>query len=94
MCSLADAIVNAEPLGADPGLDSCSGTRSCCSGGPNTYLPFLQACWRQRIPEVWEERGSTTTPRMRPSRRLIFVPENAELLRGLRRVRCTAWPKG
>ena len=19
-------------------------------GGPNTYLPFLQACWRQRIP--------------------------------------------
>ena len=26
-------------------------------GGPNTYLPFLQACWRQRIPETWEARG-------------------------------------
>jgi activator of 2-hydroxyglutaryl-CoA dehydratase len=26
-------------------------------GGRNTYLPFLQECWRKRIPETWEERG-------------------------------------
>ena len=26
-------------------------------GGPNTFLPFLQECWRKRIPETWNERG-------------------------------------
>ena len=26
-------------------------------GGPNTYLPFLQDCWRLRIPQTWDERG-------------------------------------
>ena len=26
-------------------------------GGPNTYLPFLQECWRLRIPQTWDERG-------------------------------------
>ena len=26
-------------------------------GGPNTYLPFLQECWRMRISELWDERG-------------------------------------
>ena len=25
-------------------------TRCCSLGGPNTYLPFLQDCWRMRIP--------------------------------------------
>ena len=29
---------------------------------PNTYLPFLQDCWRQRIPETWAARGYTTDP--------------------------------
>ena len=24
-------------------------------GGPNTYLPFLQDCWRKRIPETWDD---------------------------------------
>ena len=46
-------------------------------GGPNTYLPFLQACWRKRIPETWEERGYAY-PDDRPLEELIYVPENAQ----------------
>ncbi len=47
-------------------------------GGPNTYLPFLQACWRLRIPETWRERGYTF-PQDIPVEELIKVPKNAEL---------------
>ena len=47
-------------------------------GGPNTYLPFLQQCWRQRIPEAWAERGYEY-PKDRSIDELIFVPKNAEL---------------
>jgi activator of 2-hydroxyglutaryl-CoA dehydratase/predicted nucleotide-binding protein (sugar kinase/HSP70/actin superfamily) len=46
-------------------------------GGPNTYLPFLQECWRKRIPETWDERGYDW-PRDRPIEETIFVPENAQ----------------
>ena len=46
-------------------------------GGPNTYLPFLQECWRQRIPETWDERGYDY-PKDVPIEELIFVPENAQ----------------
>ena len=69
-------------------------------GGPNTYLPFLQECWRQRIPETWHERGYEY-PKDVPIEELIFVPKNAQyyaaygavlygLLRGRRRRRATA----
>ena len=47
-------------------------------GGPNTYLPFLQDCWRQRIPETWRDRGFEY-PKDVPLTELIFVPDNAEL---------------
>jgi activator of 2-hydroxyglutaryl-CoA dehydratase len=47
-------------------------------GGPNTYLPFLRGCWRQRIPEVWAARGYDY-PRETPIEELVFVPPNAEL---------------
>jgi predicted CoA-substrate-specific enzyme activase len=47
-------------------------------GGPNTYLPFLQECWRQRIPETWRDRGFEY-PRDVPLEELIFVPQNADL---------------
>ncbi len=47
-------------------------------GGPNTYLPFLQECWRQRIPETWRDRGFDY-PKDVPIEELIFVPENADL---------------
>jgi len=46
-------------------------------GGPNTYLPFLQECWRLRIPETWDERGYEY-PKDVPIDELVFVPENSE----------------
>ncbi|MBI2082417.1 MAG: CoA activase [Deltaproteobacteria bacterium] len=46
-------------------------------GGPNTYLPFLQQCWRKRIPETWEQRGYPY-PKDIPIEELILVPENAQ----------------
>ncbi len=45
-------------------------------GGPNTYLPFLQQCWRTRIVEVWHERQLTLPDR--PLEELVQVPENAQ----------------
>src|SRR5947207_5477350 len=47
-------------------------------GGPNTYLPFLQECWRLRIPEAWAERGYEYD-KTRPIDELIFVPKNSDL---------------
>ena len=46
-------------------------------GGPNTYLPFLQECWRYRIPEVWRERN-VDYPQDKPLDELITVPKRAE----------------
>ena len=46
-------------------------------GGPNTYLPFLVECWRQRIPETWESRGYQW-PKDIPIEELVFVPKNAQ----------------
>jgi len=46
-------------------------------GGPNTYLGFLQQCWRERIPEAWNERGYEY-PKDVPIEELIFVPENSQ----------------
>src|SRR5258706_597266 len=47
-------------------------------GGPNTYLPFLQECWRLRIPQTWKDRGFDY-PKDVPIEELIFVPKNADL---------------
>lgn len=74
LCSLADAIVmqNLSVLTRGNTLTA----KVLLLGGPNTYLPFLQQCWKQRIPETWQERG------YRPGHDgedLIIVPENAEL---------------
>jgi len=75
MNSLADAIVlqNLSVLTRGNTLKH----RVLLLGGPNTYLPFLQACWRQRIPETWDERGYQY-PKDMPLEELIFVPENAQ----------------
>ncbi len=75
MNSLADAIVsqNLSVLTRGNTLKS----RVLLLGGPNTYLPFLQACWRLRIPESWEERGYDY-PKDVPIDELIYVPDNAE----------------
>jgi activator of 2-hydroxyglutaryl-CoA dehydratase/predicted nucleotide-binding protein (sugar kinase/HSP70/actin superfamily) len=75
LCSLADAIVlqNLSVLTRGSTLRH----RVILLGGPNTYLPFLQECWRKRIPETWEERGYAW-PKDRPVEETIFVPENAQ----------------
>lgn len=75
MCSLADAIVmqNLSVLTRGNTLRH----RVLLLGGPNTYLPFLQECWRQRIPETWKERGYDY-PKDVPIEELIFVPENSQ----------------
>jgi activator of 2-hydroxyglutaryl-CoA dehydratase/predicted nucleotide-binding protein (sugar kinase/HSP70/actin superfamily) len=76
LCSLADAIVmqNLSVLTRGNTLRP----KVLLLGGPNTYLPFLQQCWRKRIPEIWDERGFDY-PRDVPLEELIPVPENAEL---------------
>jgi len=75
LCSLADAIVlqNLSVLTRGSTLRH----KVILLGGPNTYLPFLQECWRKRIPETWEERGYAY-PKDQPIEEVIFVPENAQ----------------
>ncbi len=74
MNSLADAIVlqNLSVLTRGNTLKA----KVLLLGGPNTYLPFLQDCWRLRIPETWSERGYQ--PPDLPVEELIIVPDNAE----------------
>ncbi len=76
MCSLADAIVmqNLAVLTRGNTLRH----KVLLLGGPNAYLPFLQACWRKRIPETWDERGYAY-PKDVPLDELIIVPANAQL---------------
>jgi activator of 2-hydroxyglutaryl-CoA dehydratase/predicted nucleotide-binding protein (sugar kinase/HSP70/actin superfamily) len=75
LCSLADAIVlqNLSVLTRGSTLQH----KVLLLGGPNTYLPFLQECWRKRIPETWEERGYAW-PKDRPIEETVFVPDNAQ----------------
>ncbi|MFO0757566.1 MAG: BadF/BadG/BcrA/BcrD ATPase family protein [Byssovorax sp.] len=75
LCSLADAIVlqNLSVLTRGSTLKH----KVLLLGGPNTYLPFLQECWRLRIPQTWEERGYAW-PKDRPIEETVFVPENAQ----------------
>jgi activator of 2-hydroxyglutaryl-CoA dehydratase/predicted nucleotide-binding protein (sugar kinase/HSP70/actin superfamily) len=75
MCSLADAIVmqNLSVLTRGNTLRH----KVLLLGGPNAYLPFLQECWRKRIPQTWEDRGYAY-PKDVPIEELIFVPENAQ----------------
>ncbi len=76
LCSLANAIVqqNLSVLTRGNTLPH----KVLLLGGPNTYLRFLQHCWRERIVETWNERGHSF-PREVPIEELIFVPENSEL---------------
>lgn len=75
MCSLADAIVmqNLSVLTRGNTLRH----KVVLLGGPNTYLPFLQECWRKRIPESWEQRGYEY-PKDVPIDELTFIPENSQ----------------
>lgn len=98
LCSLADAIVmqNLSVLTRGNTLKA----RVLLLGGPNTYLPFLQDCWRLRIPQVWRERGYDY-PKDVPIEQLVFVPENAQyyaalgaVLYGLHEEASVGWMKG
>src|SRR3954452_15194867 len=75
MCSLADAIVmqNLSVLTRGNTLRA----KVLLLGGPNTYLPFLQQCWRKRIPQSWEDRAYAY-PKDVPVEELIIVPDNAQ----------------
>jgi activator of 2-hydroxyglutaryl-CoA dehydratase/predicted nucleotide-binding protein (sugar kinase/HSP70/actin superfamily) len=75
MNSLADAIVhqNLSVLARGNTLQA----KVLLLGGPNTYLPFLQDCWRKRIPETWAARDYEYD-RDIPLDELILVPDNAE----------------
>jgi activator of 2-hydroxyglutaryl-CoA dehydratase/predicted nucleotide-binding protein (sugar kinase/HSP70/actin superfamily) len=75
MCSLADAIVmqNLSVLTRGNTLRA----KVLLLGGPNTYLPFLQQCWRKRIPQTWADRGYDY-PKDVPIEELIIVPQNAQ----------------
>jgi activator of 2-hydroxyglutaryl-CoA dehydratase/predicted nucleotide-binding protein (sugar kinase/HSP70/actin superfamily) len=75
LCSLADAIVlqNLSVLTRGSTLKH----KVLLLGGPNTYLPFLQECWRLRIPQTWEERGYAW-PKDQPIEETVFVPDNAQ----------------
>ena len=75
LCSLADAIVmqNLSVLTRGNTLRH----KVLLLGGPNTYLPFLQECWRLRIPETWNERNYPY-PKDVPIDQLIFVPQNSQ----------------
>jgi predicted CoA-substrate-specific enzyme activase len=73
--SLADAIVSQNLAVLTRG--NTLKAKVLLLGGPNTYLPFLQQCWRLRIPEAWAERGYEYD-KTKPIEELIFVPKNSE----------------
>src|SRR4029079_8700742 len=76
MNSLADAIVSQKLAVLTRGNTLKS--KVLLLRGPNTYLPFLQECWRLRIPESWAERGYEYDKTV-PIEELIFVPKNSDL---------------
>ena len=90
MCSLADAIVSQNLSVLTRG--NTLKPKVLLLGGPNAFLPFLQACWRQRIPETWHARG--LNPPDMPLDQLIAVPPNAEYQRRTARssTGCTSQP--
>ena len=73
--SLADAIVNQNLSVLTRG--NTLRTRVLLLGGPNTFLPFLQACWRYRIPQTWQQRGYAYD-RECPIDKLIVVPRDSQ----------------
>ena len=75
MCSLADAIVGQNLSVLTRG--NTLRPKVLLLGGPNTFLPFLQACWRERIPETWSARGFAW-PTGAAIDDLIVVPADAQ----------------
>ena len=82
MSSLADAIVmqNLSVLTRGNTLRH----KVLLLGGPNTYLPFLQDCWRKRIPRDLG-RARLRLPEGRADRGADHRPGERAVLRGVRR---------
>ncbi|HIP62438.1 MAG TPA: CoA activase [Sulfurovum sp.] len=74
MNSLADAIVMQNLTALTRGNTLMP--KVLLLGGPNTYLPFLQECWRMRISELWDERGIVYD--RHKLEELVLVPDNAQ----------------
>jgi activator of 2-hydroxyglutaryl-CoA dehydratase/predicted nucleotide-binding protein (sugar kinase/HSP70/actin superfamily) len=75
MNSLGDAIVHQNLSVLTRG--NTLRPRVILLGGPNTFLPFLQDCWRLRIRETWDARGYEYD-RSKPIDDLIIIPDDAE----------------
>lgn len=75
-CSVLDAIVSQNLSGLARG--SAMPAKVILLGGPNLYLPALQACWRARIARNWSQKGYVP-PAGTEIVDLAFVPENAHL---------------
>ena len=75
MASLFDAIVMQNLSRADARQHAAP--EVLLLGGPNTYIPGMQDCWKANIPKIWEERG-TPLPEGVPPEDLIKIPENAQ----------------
>ncbi len=76
MNSLADAIVTQNLSVLTRGNTLMP--RVLLLGGPNTFLPFLQTCWRLRIRETWQQRGITLDGYDLSDEELIQVPLHSE----------------
>jgi len=74
MNSLADAIVMQNLTVLTRGNTLMP--RVALLGGPNTFLPFLQECWRMRIAELWDERDMAYARDKLDE--LVFVPQHSE----------------
>ena len=71
-CSLVDAIVlqNLTVLARGATLLP----KVLLLGGPNRFLPVLQACWRWRLEQSWRERGHDTA-QLSPEQRVVVPPD-------------------
>lgn len=75
-CSLLDAIVSQNLSVLARG--SAMPAKVILLGGPNLYLPALQAGWRARIARNWAQKGYDPPPGA-ALEDLVIVPDNAHL---------------
>ena len=52
-------------------------------GGPNTFIPSLQACWRQNLEALWRERGIEAESSANGAPEPVRVPPNAQYFAAL-----------
>ena len=84
MNSLADAIVQ-QNLSVLTRGNTLKRAKVLLLGGPNTYLPFLQQCWRQRIPEDLGRARLRLSDTRRAHRRADLRARERRPVRGVRR---------